>query len=206
MRTLFVFAIAIVGCTSNHFRSPAFVGTTAPTPTAVTGVLKCLAEKHDGADAVATALDAELRKGGDVATIDPQSRLTICDEIASDETLSTLAVDWETGGTVIGPIAQTIARRYVVKSIVIPLVRSVNRCTAPAKGSKTPMSTECKESRVDVAFLLYGADGIALWRSVDRFSVPSKGFDSIKLANDMKGALASVPAVRLAKLPLPQTD
>src|SRR5204863_9636684 len=106
----------------------AFIGNTAPQPTAMTGIVKCLAEKHEGADAVAGALDKEMRSGGDVVALDGPTRVTICDELANDSTLSTMGTDWEAGTRVVGPIVQTIAKHYVVKSVLVPVVRSVNRC------------------------------------------------------------------------------
>lgn len=189
-----------LGCNSNNYRSPAFVGSTAPQPTVVTSTIKCLGQGHASADAVTDALDAELRKGGELAPVDPGSRLLICDEMANDATLSLMHVDWEAGGRVVGPIAQSIAKQYGAKSLLVPLVRSVHECAAPAAGSKTPLQTECKETRVDVAMLLFAESGVSLWRSVRRVGVPSRGLRSSEVAAQMKETLAEVPAVREVKL------
>lgn len=195
-----VLVLVLVGCTSNSFRSPAFVGQTVPEPTVSTIVVKCLAEKHAGTDKVAEALTAELRAGGDIAPLDSASRVTICGELGTDNVLSTLAADWDSGGAIVGPIAQSLAKKYNSKSVLLPLVRTVDGCVAP---SATGPAAGCREQRVDIGLFLYGADGVPLWRGVTRVSVPQQGtFDPKQLEGQSKTALAEVPAKRLGKLPV----
>jgi hypothetical protein len=195
--------LVAMGCTSNTFRSPAFVGQTVAEPTVSTVVVKCLAEKHVGTDKVADSLTAELRAGGDVAPLDGASRVTICGELGSDTALSTLAADWDVGGQVVGPIAQSLAKRYGGKSVLLPIVRTVDSCMASTVGS----AAGCKEQRVDIGLFLYGADGVPLWRGVTHVAVPQIGsFDPKLLEGQSKSALADVPAKRMGKLPVPQTD
>jgi len=172
-------------------------------PTVSTVVVKCLAEKHAGSDKVADSLTAELRAGGDMASLDGASRVTICGELGTDDVLSTLAADWDVGGQVVGPIAQSLAKRYGGKSVLLPLVRTVDGCVAP---SAPGAAAGCKERRVDVGLFLYGADGVPLWRSVTHVSIPQNGFDAKNLSVQSKSVLAEVPAKRMDKLPVPRDD
>lgn len=190
------------GCTSNTFRSPAFVGHIVAEPTISTVVVKCLAEKHAGSDKIADSLTTELRAGGDIAPLDSASRVTICGELGTDNVLSTLAADWDVGGQVVGPIAQSLAKRYGGKSVLLPLVRTVDSCVAPS----APGAAGCKEKRIDIGLFLYGADGVPLWRSVTYVSIPQNGFDAKTLSAQSKSALAEVPAKRLDKLPIARDD
>jgi len=194
-------ALALVcGCTANTFRSPAFVGQTVAEPTVSTVVVKCMAERHSGTDQVANALEAELRAGGDIAPLDSPERVTICGELGSDTALSTLAADWDVGGKIVGPIAQSLAKKYNAKSVLLPLVRTIDNCVAPsASGS----AAGCREKRVDIGLFVYGADGVPLWRGVTRLGIPERGFDPKTLPDKAKSALSEVPAKRMGKLPVP---
>jgi len=183
--------IVFAACANNTFRSPAFQTITAPEPTIVTMVVKCLSYKHDHADVVADALEAELRKGGELAVLDGASRVGVCDEIGNDATLSTMGTDWEAGTRVVGPIVQTLAKHYGAKSVLLPFVHSVDRCAASAK-------PDCKESSVDVALLLYDANGLPLWRSIE--SLSAKRTSRAELSEEMHGIVQETPAVRIARL------
>ena len=187
-------------CASNTFRSPAFVGQTVPEPTVSTVVVKCLADRHAISDKVAEALEAELRAGGDVAPLDSASRVTICGELGSDEALSTLAADWDVGGKVVGPVAQSIAKKFGGKSVLLPIVRTIDNCLAP---SAPGTAAGCREQRVDIGLFVYGSDGVPLWRGVTHLTVPERGFDPKDLPPKAKTALAEVPAKRMNKLPVP---